>query len=102
MASLQSVVTLSIKKIIRGSFTMERRGGGSKIEQMGDAVGGKDVIKLITLDFYDPEELVEKQWLNLALENPLRTFEINNWDSPPPARFRLHLLRNPESPASYT
>ena len=51
----KAIVLFKINRVIRGEFTMLKRGGPSKLEQFQRALNDKNILKVATLNFEDPE-----------------------------------------------
>ncbi len=97
----QAVVSFLIKRTFRGHFGTIKLQGPSKYEQMKEAAKGRKMLKLLTLDFEEPEQEEEKQWLKIAVRNPIETFGIKSWDSPGKDKMKLFLKKIPDQPDSY-
>ena len=101
MERLNTVVVFKINKILKGEFTKIRRGGPSRLKQAQQAMTRGKVLKLMTLDFTDPDEIIEKRWVNVAVENAFTRFQISDWEDPPDQLFLLYLKRLPEQTDSF-
>lgn len=97
---VKTLVVFRVNEVLRGKLPMAARGGQSKGEQAVQAVRKKEILKLLTLDFEDPDVLVPKGWLSVAVESPLKTFGILNWDDPQPPQ-KIYLREVKEAPGSY-
>lgn len=97
----QAVVSFRILRVFRGELGTMTVGGPSKYEQMKEAAQEREILKLVTLDFENPEEEVEQEWLKIAVRSPMETFGIREWDNPGGKEIKLYLKRLPERPDSY-
>ncbi|MBI4430358.1 MAG: hypothetical protein HY587_01430 [Candidatus Omnitrophica bacterium] len=95
-----AVVLFKINRVILGEFTLLKRGGPSKLEQFQQALQDKDILKVATLNFEDPEKTAPKGWLNIAVSDPFKTFGIES-AAPKDRRYRICLKRIPERPDTY-
>lgn len=100
-ANPQAVVSFRILRVFRGELGKMTVGGPSKYEQMKAAAQEREILKLVTLDFENPDEEVEQEWLKIAVRNPMETFGIKEWDNPGDNEIKLYLKRLPERPDSY-
>jgi|GEM_PF-1409045 len=100
-ANPQAVVSFRILRVFRGELGMMTVGGPSKYEQMKDSAQKREILKLVTLDFENPDEEVEQEWLKIAVRNPMETFGIKDWGNPGDNEIKLYLKRLPERPDSY-
>lgn len=100
-ANPQAVVSFRILRVFRGELGKMTVAGPSKYEQMKKAAQEREILKLVTLDFENPDEEVEQEYLKIAVRNPMETFGIRAWDDPGDAEIKLYLKRLPERPDSY-
>lgn len=96
-----AVVQFKIEQVKKGEFTKVKTGGPSKFEQAKQAAKDGRVLKLLTLDFDNPEDVSEKPWVTVAVANPFESFEILNWDNPGSRKYRLYLKREETRADSY-
>lgn len=96
-----AVVQFKIEQVKKGEFTKVKAGGPSKFEQAKQAAKEGQVLKLLTLDFENPEDVSEKPWVTVAVANPFESFKILNWDNPGKQRYRLYLKREEARADSY-
>lgn len=101
MALADSVVSFKIRRVLKGEWIKEKLGGPSRMEQASKAVHQKDYKKLFTLNFSNPEQEVKREWLSIAVEDPGKTFGIDQWDSPSPTRFKVYFKRQPDNKNSF-
>lgn len=97
----QAIVSMRILRVFRGELGNLKISGPSRIEQMREAARERKILKLLTLDFENPEEETEREYLRIAVRNPIETFGIQNWDDPGDERFKLYLKRMPGRRDSY-
>ncbi|MCB9799708.1 MAG: hypothetical protein H6757_02980 [Candidatus Omnitrophica bacterium] len=99
----QAVVLFRIERVLKGDFTKVKTGGASVTQQALQAIKQKEILKVLTLDFKDPDEIIQKEWLSIAVRDPeiLFLIPVRMWDSPRPEKFKLYLKRMPEDPSSY-
>ncbi len=100
-ANPQAVVSFLIKRTFRGQFGKIKLQGPTKFQQMKEAAKGRKALKLLTLDFEEPEQEEEKEWLKVAVRNPIETFGIKSWDSPGKDKMKLFLKKIPGQEDSY-
>lgn len=96
-----SVVLFQIDYILMGEFIRAETGGPSKAEQAREAIRQRDLWKLLTLDFQDPGEKIERRWIRIAVRDPKTSFGILSWENPEPVRFKLYLKRSAKKPGSF-
>lgn len=99
--SADKVVVFDIDAVKKGKFTKVREGGPSKMEQAKDALKEFDLLKVLALDFDDPDDWIEKRWLSIAVKNPNDSFGITDWDRPEGGRHKIYLKRLADDPDSY-
>lgn len=97
----KAIVVFKVDRVFRGEFS-ERRGGPSKSQQMKDAYGDKNFLKLATLDFDDPNQRIEKTHFSAVVNNPAEDLGII---APPeesqPRRMKLNLKKVAGTSDSY-
>lgn len=98
---MNAIVIFKIQEVLEGEFTKEKAGGPSKLAQLGEAASEKQILKLLTLDFKDPNSLVAKDWISVAVPEPEKTFSLNSWKDPSGKIYRLYLKRDKEQKNSY-
>ncbi|MBN1688563.1 MAG: hypothetical protein JW893_05645 [Candidatus Omnitrophica bacterium] len=96
-----AVVLFEIEDVLKGEFDKVKVGGPSKMAQIREAAGNKNILALLTLDFDDPDEEVKKRWLTIAVEDPRETFGIENWEEPKRQSLMVYLSRLPEDRDSF-
>lgn len=95
-----SIVTFKVHKVLRGDFS-ERRGGPSQFEQMKRAASDRQFLKLLTLDFKSPGDIVQRDFLRIAVANPTDTFGITSWETPERDHLKIYLKRDAQNPSNY-
>ena len=101
MAYAEAVVMFKVEDVLKGEYTKIQTATPSKWEQAKDAAKDKNIWKILTLDFSEPEREETKQFLSVAVIHPRDTFDITAWDSPPKRHYRIYLQRQPQNPKSY-
>ncbi len=96
-----AMIVFKIERVLKGTIPKIKAGGESKWEQTSKAFGDHDYLKLITSDFSNPDLLVDKGWLSVAVADPARTFQISSWENPGTQRYKIRLKPVPERPGSY-
>lgn len=86
-------VVFEIQDVLLGEYVTTKRGGPSKMEQAKEAGLEKDFMKVLTMDFKDPEEMVDKRWISVAVKDPTERFGISNWNQPNREPMKLYLKR---------
>ncbi len=94
-------VLFHIDKVVKGEFSKSKLGGPSALEQAKDAAKNKEILKLLTLDFSNPEDEVDKELLSVAVYDPETSFGINASDSPSKTKHKLYLKRMDEDADSF-
>ena len=96
-----AVVQFKIDRVVKGEFTKFKEGGPAKLEQLNQALRDKNILKVATLDFTDPEKETEKGWFSVAVNDPQKTFGINSWENLPESKYRIYLERVENQSDSY-
>ena len=96
-----AAVQFKIEDIVRGDFIQMKAGGLSKYQQVKHAAKKGKILKLLTLDFKDPDKLVDKPWMTVAVNNALKSFNILDWDNPGDQKFKLYFKKAADSRDSY-
>ncbi len=100
-AVAEAIVSFKILRVLKGDWPMVPAGGPSRVEQAHHAMHKKKYLKLLTLDFDDPHELIRKEWFSVAVEDPSGTFGISSWDAPEPRKLKLYLKCDGAHKGSY-
>ncbi|OGW72502.1 MAG: hypothetical protein A2Y02_00390 [Omnitrophica bacterium GWA2_52_12] len=100
-AVAEAIVNFKILRVLKGDWPMVPVGGPSRAKQAYDAVHNKKYVKMLTLDFDDPHELVRKEWFSVAVEDPGSTFGISSWDAPEPEKLKIYLKRDAAHKGSF-
>ncbi len=94
-------VSFLIKDVLRGELPLQKRQGnaGSVIGQAQDAVKEKSFLKLVTMDFENPDVEHEDRprWFIVGVQSPLESFKILSWKDLPPEPYRLVLSKENDS-----
>jgi len=101
LALAEAVVSFKIRRVLKGEWIKERVGGPTRLEQLEKAARKKDYMKILSLNLSDPNAVVAREWLSIAVENPGKTFGISSWDSPEPTRLKVYFKRQPENKNSF-
>ena len=94
-----AVVVFRVDTVIRGEF-VKRLGGPTRYEQAREAVADKNILKILTADFKDPDTLVQKSTLSVAVEDPEQLFGIVRAPDPN-QKYRIYLKHSDGAPNSY-
>jgi len=97
----KAVVEFKINRILKGDFTKVKTGGPSRFAQAKDAAHKHQFFKIAVMDFSNPDREVEKEWMNIAVRDPMASFGISDWENPGKGNFKIYLKRLPDDPASY-
>ena len=84
-------VVFEIDEVLLGEYVKIKRGGPSKFEQMKESTEEKDFMKVLTLDYKDPEEEIDKKWISVAVKDPDKRFGIVDWNNPKKRKIKLYL-----------
>ena len=95
------IISFRIDRVLIGELSKEKVGGPSRFDQAVDAAQEKKLLKILTLDFQNPNEEIDKRWFRIAVQDPGATFGINNWRQPAQGRYKLYLKRMPKQANSY-
>ncbi|MBP9865453.1 MAG: hypothetical protein KBC91_03510 [Candidatus Omnitrophica bacterium] len=101
LALAEAVVSFKIRRVLKGEWLKDRVGGPTRLEQLEKAVRKKDYTKILTLNLSDPNLVVAREWLSIAVEDPGKTFGIERWDSPDPTRLKVYFKRQAENKNSF-
>jgi len=101
LALAEAVVSFKIRRVLKGEWLKDRVGGPTRLEQLEKAVRKKDYTKILTLNLSDPNQVVAREWLSIAVEDPGKTFGIERWDSPDPTRLKVYFKRQAENKNSF-
>lgn len=96
-----AVGVFRVERVLKGEFNRAPVGGDSKFEQLKAAGKKKDLLKILTMDTYDPNELRDQEWVSVAVFNPFETFGIKDWENPEGGKGKLYLKRTPGQKDSY-
>lgn len=96
-----AVVLLTVDKVLKGNLPKVSSPAPSKMEQAKEAAGNKQLLKLLTMDFEDPDAVHEKEWLSIAVQDPSKTFGLRSWSSPAGKPHRIYLKKAGEDGRSY-
>ncbi len=88
-----AAVSFLIKEVLRGELPLQKRQGNvdSVLGQAKDAVHEKNLLKLVTMDFENPDVEHEDrpQWFIVGVQSPLEAFKILSWKDLPREYYRL-------------
>ena len=96
-----AVIQFKIDRVVKGEYTKFKEGGPAKLEQLNQALRDKNILKVATLDFTDPEKETEKGWFSVAVKDPQKTFGIDSWEKLPDSEYRIYLDRVEKRSDSY-
>lgn len=94
-------VLFKIDRVVKGEYTKFKVGGPAKLDQLNQALRDKNILKVATLDFTDPDRSTEKGWFSVAVKDPQKTFGIDSWEDLPQSKYRIYLERVDDQPDSY-
>ncbi len=95
------LVNFKVNDVLLGEYVMIKRGGASRFEQMKDLQQEKNFLKMLTLDYEDPNEEMMKPWISVAVKDPSERFGIENWENPQQVAYRLYLKRTKNEKDSF-
>lgn len=98
---ISAVGVFRIERVLKGEMPMVRAGGPSRADQLKEAAEDRNLLSLLTLDVQDPDALIEKPWLSLAVGSATRTFDVTDRENLPQARYYLFLNTLSERPGSF-
>lgn len=75
-ANAQAVLVFKIDRVLQGEMPSVKAGGPSKVDQAQQAYRDKEYLRLLTMDFEDPEREIPKEWISVAVEDPAAAFGI--------------------------
>ena len=102
MGSLTMIVVFRVNRVLRGEFETTQTNDLSLWDQAKDAVGDKNILKLVTMDFHRPEEgPTQKTSFSMAVADPAASFGIKENETFPRQRYRISLARVHKKPDSY-
>lgn len=101
MVDPQAIILFKIDRVLEGRFTQLQTGGPSRLEQAKEATRRRRFFQLLTLDFEDPDEETEKQWISIAVRDPLKSFGIESWENPEKNKYEIYLRRLSAQADSY-
>ena len=94
-------VQFRIEDELRGKFTRVEIGGASKLDQAVEAAEGKDLFKILTLDFQDPKEKILKPWLTVAVVDPYKTFGLKPGSDFSDEKYKIYLKKDEANPQAF-
>lgn len=100
-AEPKALVLFKINRVIRGTLPQVKVGGSSRWEQTKEAVQDKSFLKALTSDFPNPDRLIDKEWLSVAVADPTKTFQITSWETPGTKKYKIRLRPVPGKTGSY-
>jgi|GEM_PF-1717764 len=87
-----SVVLVTVEKELKGSLPETGPRAPSKITQANDALKSKQILKVLLMDFDDPDAVQTKSWVSIAVIDPVKTFSIRRGsESERGRRYRIYL-----------
>ncbi len=103
MPPVWTAVVFRVERITRGEFKTPKDQEIGLMDQMKEAAGDKQVLKLLTMDFERPPEGgADKGWLSMAVADPYATFGIKEGEEPAALqRYKLFLAHVHKDPDSY-
>ncbi len=88
-----ATVSFLVKEVLRGELPMVKRSASadSLLGQAKDAVHEKSFLKLVTMDFENPdvEHPERARWFSVGVQSPLESFKILSWKDLPKEPYRL-------------
>lgn len=87
------LVNFKIEDVLVGEYIMIKRGGPSRFEQIMDSKEEQNFLKMLTLDYQNPNEEIMKPWISIAVKDPQERFGIENWEKPQQVSYRLYLKK---------
>jgi len=100
-ALAEAMVTFKIRRILKGKWERVKVGGPGRFAQASKAMKKKDYLKILTLNFSDPNKEIDKEWVSVAVEDPGKSFGIRSWDAPESRRCKIYLKTIPHRTDSY-
>ena len=93
-----AIVSFRVNRVLRGEF-LAPRGGRTKLQQMGESFKNKDYLEV--LNYKDPNELIPKEWISIAVKDPVKHFGLDYGDVAGGKRYKLYLLKLKGHAGSY-
>lgn len=92
-----ATVSLLVKDVLSGELPLVKKQGnaGSFLGQAKDAVDEKKFLKILTMDFENPnvEHPEQVRWFAVGVQSPLESFNIISWKDLPNGLYRVSLMR---------
>jgi hypothetical protein len=96
------IVVFRINRVLRGELAAIKTEHLSLLDQVKDAAGDKNVLKLITMDFHRPEEeSAGRTAFSMVVANPYASFGIKEGAESSEQRYKISLARVHKNPDSY-
>ncbi len=87
------VMTFKVNQVFKGEIPKIRRGGPSEFQQAKSAAKKGKIMQILTLDFRDPDDMIDRGWLNVAVMDPAETFDIPDWKNPEGRPYEIYLRK---------
>jgi len=101
MSSSAAIVVFHIDSMVKGEFEKRFHYNPSLKNQALDAVKKRQIWKILTANFLEEEEIIEKEWLRIAVDDPYQTFGLLYGEEPEEKKYRLYLKKMPGNGSSY-
>lgn len=96
-----ATVSFLVKDVLRGELPLQKRQGNttSLLGQAKDAVHEKSFLKLVTMDFENPEVEHEDRprWFLVGVQSPLESFKVLSWKDLPKEPYRLTFSKDSDA-----
>lgn len=102
-ANAQAVLVFKIDRVLQGEMPSVKAGGPSKVDQAQQAYRDKEYLKLLTMDFEDPDREIPKEWISVAVEDPAVSFGIEPGENLDESarQYRLYLKKEKNKERSF-
>ena len=101
MGPSSMVVVFRVNRVLRGELRAVKTNDLSLWDQVKDAAGDKNILKLVTMDFHRPEEETPKESFTMVVADPHTSFGIKEGEESPKQHYRISLARVHKNPDSY-
>lgn len=98
----RDLVVFSIERVTYGEFQKQRRGGPSRFDQMGDALRNKEVLNVMSFNFKNPEDQIDREKIRIAVKDAGTTFGLSPGQPIAYFEHKIYLKRISSNPEVFT
>ncbi len=95
------VAVFSIDRVLIGEFAKHKRGGASRMDQAGEAFKNKDLLNAFTLNFKNPEDMIDREKIRIAVKDAGATFGLTPGGDMVYFEHKIYLKRISEKPETF-